>query len=250
MGSIINERFEQSGIGTGTRTKLANLVEQAVRSTIVQAFHKTAKLRRKDIFPSDALVPVTALEDANTAAPGWVGTAWNQGTLLIGINPGGGGDAYRRNPDDDRLYTLLRSFRDAQIHEQEDAFARSSTAWINVQRSHNIWRIIDPILKATDESVDEVAFMNILPFRTRMDKAAPVAVLPAAWERSAKEQVKALAPRRIIALGKKAWDVLVRFDLPSGANLILFRRGIGDSYIPADSIAVLAELTAASTKNR
>jgi hypothetical protein len=210
---------------------------------ITAAFHRTALLRRFEIFSDDLLTPRTALDDAHTPAPGWVGSKWKGGTLLVGINPGGGGDEYRRNPTDDLLYSLLRAFRDAaSAAEQRARFEALSKEWIAIERSHRIWRIIGPILDATGETESEVAFMNILPFRTRMDKPAPIRAIEAAWARSAHAQVKALAPRRIIALGKKAWNTFNRFELPATSELILFKRGIGDSYIPAESQAVLAQL--------
>lgn len=121
------------------------------------------------------------------------------------------------------------------------ALAELSSAWIAIQRSHNIWRVISAILDATGEEADSAAFINILPFRTRMDAAAPAAVLQRAWARPTEPQIAALRPRRVIALGGKAWNVLRRHNVPAGEP-ILFKRGIGDSYIPEESKAVLADL--------
>lgn len=215
-----------------------------MRPDIVSAFHRTSGLHREDIFESGELMPITAFEDANTPAPGWVGQSWSEGTLLVGINPGGGGDNYRRNIADDELYLALREFREAgSPRDQSEALRRMSESWMRIQQGHNIWRIIRPILEATGEGVDEIAFMNILPFRTRMDKPAPAAAMRNAWNKAARPQIAALRPRRIIALGKKAWDILSRHQLPASSELILFKRGIGDSYIPVESQAVLRELT-------
>ena len=112
----------------------------------------------------------------------WVGAQWSNGTLIIGINPGGGGYTYRRNPTDERLYSLLRHLRDARdANEQLKRFEEVSAVWIGIQRGHNIWLFIAALLEATRETVDECAFMNILPFRTRMDAPAPIATLRAAW---------------------------------------------------------------------
>lgn len=164
---------------------------------------------------------------------------------------GGGGDNYRGNPSDDRLYCLLRQFRNAREPEQlSRAFEEVSAAWIEIQRGHNIWRVISAILEATGEGVESCAFMNILPFRTRMDAAAPAATLKEAWRKAAGPQVEALQPSRIIALGKKAWDVLCRMEVQTSAKLLLFKRAIGDSYIPPESQAVLAELLNDSTSRR
>lgn len=215
-------------------------------AAILDAFHAVSRLRRGDLFVDDKLLPITALEDAHTPAPGWVGARWAGGTLLVGINPGGGGDEYRRNSTDDELYNRLREFTAAQSESgKASAFECASKTWMSLQRTHNIWRIIQPILDATGERNDEVAFINILPFRTRMDRAAPATVLRRAWERASGRQVAALRPERVIALGKKAWDVLSRFPIPDQTELILFKRGIGDSYIPPESQAVLRKLAEA-----
>ena len=63
-----------------------------------------------------------------------------------------------------------------------------------------------------------------------------------AWDSVALPQIQALGLRRIISLGKKAWHVMARRDLPTESGLILFKRGIGDSYIPQDSQEVLRTL--------
>lgn len=211
--------------------------------SIIETFHTVSRLQRRALFQGDSLTPITAVADANTAAAGWVGSAWRGGTLLVGINPGGGGDEYRRNASDDRLYACLREFATAEsTSEQATAFQKLSTMWMALQKTHNIWRIIQPILAATGEHPDEAAFINILPFRTRMDRPAPATVLRQAWSLSSSRQIAALGPRRIIGLGKKAWDVLSRFQLPAETELILFKRGIGDSYIPAESQEVLRRL--------
>jgi hypothetical protein len=225
----------------GERTMIGN--------AIIDAFSQTAKLTRESLNLPATLMPLTVQEDARTAAPGWIGSNWKGGTLMVGINPGGGGDAYRRNPTDDRLYALLRAVREAGSKEQQrDALMAASKAWISIQRTHNIWRIIEAILSATGEDVEQVAFMNIMPFRTRMDKEPPVVAMAAAWKLSAGPQVNALAPRRIIALGAKAYKALSRFSMDASAELIQFKRGIGDSYIPPESQIVLTQLRAARTK--
>lgn len=215
-------------------------------SEITRAFHDTAKLGRREIFADTDIKPITAIQDAETPAPGWVGPDWAGGTLLVAINPGGGGDKYRRNSDDDRLYSTFRTFRDADgADAQADAFRSLSQTWMEAQRGHNIWRIIRPIAEATGESIDQLAFINVLPFRTRENKLPSRKVMQETWRLAAKPQILALDPARIIALGKKAWDVLTRFDVPESTEVILFKRGIGDSCIPEESKAVLARLTAA-----
>lgn len=211
---------------------------------IINAFHATSRLRRGDIFIGDAATPLVAVEDANTPAPGWVSDAWQRGTVLIGINPGGGGDAHRRNPTDDELYALIRAFRDADGNGRDVAFSKLSCTWRTIQKTHNIWRVISAVLEATGESEREVGFMNVVPFRTRMDKLPSRAQIARSWHLAAKPQLEALKPKRIVCLGKKAWDVLVRFEEVKD-KLVLIKRAIGDSYIPPEAQATLRDLASA-----
>lgn len=212
---------------------------------MIQAFHAVSKLRRDDLFDDTRLMPITATDDARTPACGWVGRQWHPGSdVLIGINPGGGGDNYRCNPTDDRLYGLLRAFRDSEGAARGPALASLSAAWIDIQRGHNIWRLISALLNATGRNVEQCAFLNILPFRTRMDQPAPLATIQRAIEKALRPQLAALRPGRVFTLGLKAHNALKRLGDIGGAELIALRRTIGDSYIaPATqaTLQVLAE---------
>lgn len=210
---------------------------------IMTAFHSTALLPRSSVFITEQLKPITARDDADTAAPGWVGSAWRSGgTLLVGINPGGGGDAYKGNPTDAGLYGLIRAFRDALPGDRADAFAAMSEAWIAIQATHNIRRVIDAVLDAVDEDASTAAFINVVPFRTRDDAAPRKADLDRAWAAASGPQVQALSPRRIVALGRKAYDALVQVGAERRYQIVLIKRSIGDSTITREAQEVLAEL--------
>lgn len=210
---------------------------------ITKAFHSTARLQRSSIFTSCDLDPITAPENANTAAPGWVGSAWRSGgTLLVGINPGGGGDAYKGNPTDYRLYNLIRAFRDSPPVDLADALRAMSDAWMAIQATHNIRRVIDAVLEAVGEGASASAFINIVPFRTRNDAPPRRADLIRAWAAASGPQVRALSPGRIVALGRKAYDALLEVGADQRHDVILIKRSIGDSTITPEAREVLAKL--------
>lgn len=221
-----------------------------MQGIFVEAMHATARLKRPEVFSDDLLMPVTALIDANTASPGWVGSDWQPGgTLLVGINPGGGGDAYRGNPTDTSLYRLIRAFRDAPEPKRAAALAALSEAWIAIQAAHNIRRVVDAVFEATSSKARNAAFINMVPFRTRNDAAPRKGDLLRAWQAAVGAQVAALAPRRIIALGKKAHDGLVAVQAVEAYEVVLIKRAIGDSTITAEAQETLARLRkAASTR--
>lgn len=210
---------------------------------VIEAFHKAGNKMRGDIFPDDRLMPQTALADANTAACGWVGEHWEKGgDLMIGINPGGGGDNYQRNATDDRLYGLLRAFRDSEEIERVKTFSALSSGWIEIQKRHNIWRLISALLDATGSSPDKAAFVNVLPFRTRNDSPAPTAILRKSADTILKPQIAALAPKRVFALGLKAHKILERLGDLNGAELVALPRTIGDSYIASQTAVILKSI--------
>lgn len=210
---------------------------------IVEAYHNTALLERSAIFSDTRLMPVTRPEDAAIAAPGWVGKQWHSGgTLLMAINPGGGGDAYRLNPMDERLYGLFRTFKSAPADQREEALAALSTAWIEIQKTHNIYRLIRPIMEALDAGNEDLAFLNVLPFRTRQDKPAGSAILRQAWNVATSHQVAALRPSRIIALGRKAFDALTAVGATKTYQVVYLKRAIGDSHITPEAQAAIAAL--------
>ncbi|KHL24113.1 hypothetical protein PK98_15635 [Croceibacterium mercuriale] len=210
---------------------------------IVDAYHRTALLERGAIFPDTKLMPITRPEDAAIAAPGWVGKQWQPGgTLLMAINPGGGGDAYRVNPTDERLYGLFHAFKAAPADQREEALAALSEAWIGIQKTHNIFRLIRPILEALGAGSEGLAFLNVLPFRTRGDAPAGSTVLRQAWNVATSQQVAALQPGRIIALGRKAFDALSIVGATKKFDVVYLKRAIGDSYVTPEAQTAIAAL--------
>ncbi|MCG5517219.1 MULTISPECIES: hypothetical protein [unclassified Ectothiorhodospira] len=211
--------------------------------TITRVFHDVAKLKRDDIFADQALTPITALDDARTPAPGWVGPSYHPGGIVfIGVNPGGGGDAYRRNPTDNLLYEKLRAFRDASPSSVSSAFEEVNKAWMSIQKTHSIWRVINAALQAARVDVNTVSFINMLPFRTREDKLPDVSTMERAWQLAARKQIQALQPGAVVCLGYKATHALERFGrhdhLPRTFSL---KRARGDTRITEEARQVLAE---------
>ena len=212
--------------------------------TIIDVFHQVAQLRREDLFLDDRAMPITHREDAKTAATGWVGPDYEAGSIvLVGVNPGGGGDGYRGNPTDAELYQRLRAFRDAKGNDRGAAFAALNDAWLSIQKTHSIWRVVVAVLNATGLRASQVAFMNMLPFRTREDKPAPVSVMASAWRLAAEPQIRVLAPAAIVSLGFKAGDALGKFADPKTIPPVFkIKRARGDMRIPDEARATLVEL--------
>lgn len=216
----------------------------AMHPDIVSAFHRTVHLHRDEVFEDDRLMPQCSIADAHIAAPGWVGRDWQPGgTLLVAINPAGGGDNYRINPTDARLYDLVRAFRLAEGLASQSATLRAlSDAWLQIQNTHSINRVMAAVLAATGGTFQSSAFLNVLPFRTRENKSARRSEVRNAWDKGASHQVRALAPARIVALGCKAYDALLAAEAHHDHKIVLIKRAIGDNSIPPHALETLAQL--------
>lgn len=215
------------------------------RAQLAARFQTNSRIRRSAIFGPNDPIPLNLAEDARTMFAGAVGPDYRPGGLvLMAINPGGGGDAYtRRTPADERLYPLLQRFRDAYPAHALDAFEAINTLFLPLLKTWNVWRIVQPCLEAAGVDLFQAAYLNAVPYRTREDKVPSVAAKQAAWRLATGPALDVLQPGTIVALGKKAGDVLERFH-DGGPQRFVVPRTIGDSYLSAAAMDVLAQVRA------
>lgn len=220
------------------------------RGEICELWQDSVQIEREVLFgPHDAKCrPLHLADDANTMFAGFVGRRYRSGAgiLLLAINPGGGGDAYRsRTEEDEQFYPLLKAFKRATPEHALEAFERVNETFAEIVRRWNVWKIIEPTLEAVGKTLDEAAYMNLVPYRTRADKMPPVAARRIAVKRIVEPTIDLLVPRAIVALGKKAGTIqdIWRPDVP----MYCVRRTIGDTYVHADAIQTLAEMRCALT---
>ncbi len=136
---------------------------------------------------------------------GFVGRRYRTGAgiVLLAINPGGGGDAYRsRTGEDEHFYPLLRAFKRATQEHALEAFERVNETFAEIVRCWNVWKIIEPTLEAAGKALDEVAYMNLVPYRTRANKMPPVAARIAAVKRFVEPTIDLLVPRQSSPWGR------------------------------------------------
>jgi hypothetical protein len=215
------------------------------RSILAKHFQSLTAITREAVFGSaDASIrPINLPDDAATMFAGYVGTRYERGkgVLLLAINPGGGGDAYTaRIPADEVFYPLLLAFKSSNA-DPDKAFERVNASFAQIVQTWNLWRILGPTLEAAGLNLDEVAYMNVVPYRTRQDKMPPTSARRVAWDRIAAPTIELLDPRALISLGKKAGSVvdsLCRDD----RKRYCVPRTIGDTYISDEARAVLAQI--------
>jgi hypothetical protein len=185
------------------------------RREIAECWHDWVGISRKEIFGSvdERCTPKHLLHDAATMFAGYVGADYRPGVglLLLAINPGGGGDAYENRTAEDQMFIpLLTRFKQAGHRERLESFECVNAAFSNIVKGWKIWTILKPTLDAAGVEIEAVAYMNIVPYRTRGNRMPPVMARERAWKRVVEPSLDLLAPRAIVAMGKKAGDVLNR----------------------------------------
>ena len=124
---------------------------------------RALRVEREQIFPEGELIPVSLPELARVPYLGWVGPKF-RGTIIVGKNPGGGGDSQTNvTPQDRCVAQALLALKDASDGQAgEKLCAQAPTIGMGT--------LLGRVLAALGEARNEVAFVNLCPYRTRMDK--------------------------------------------------------------------------------
>ena len=215
-----------------------------VNRLIAAQLHRNTQVSRADIFgPSDIrYVPIRYVEDAALMYPGYVGSKYcKEGTVVFGVNPGGGGDTYHRHPDDEELYCAIRSFVQTKPQHLEKDLSGLNRIFERIVQNWNLWRVFAPTLDALGVQLNEVCYLNAVPYRTRENKTPPVAAQSESWRQVIDPTLELLKPAQIIALGKAAGQIVERFST-SKASTYVVPRTRGDTYLCHEAINVLQRI--------
>ena len=211
---------------------------------IAAQLHRNTRVSRADIFgPSDIrYMPIRYVEDAALMYPGYVGSKYRkEGTVVFGVNPGGGGDAYDRHPDDEELYCAIRSLVRTKPQHLEKELSELNRIFERIVQSWNLWGIFAPTLDALGVQLNEVCYLNAVPYRTRENKKPPVPAQSESWRQVIHPTLELLRPAKIVALGKAAGQIVARFST-SPARTYVVPRTNGDTYLCQDAVDILQRI--------
>lgn len=186
------------------------------------------------------LADLAAQSTTTLLHPGFLGADYpvdGTGTLVIGMNPGGGTDT----PDREERDTLVR-MRD---EDSVAAFDRPNSVAAKLYASWPIWRNnLLPLFKKAKVDPATVAYIHAVPFRVA-DNASLAGIYSPAWAKVSSKQVALLDPGRILLAGATAGGKIQRF-MPVKSRIVM--RSIGDkqyadrsSKIAASHAAILSD---------
>jgi hypothetical protein len=199
------------------------------------------RLSRADVFgPADEQLPISEILDAHLPQIGFVGANYRKGgDILLGINPGGGGDAYHRTLADTLLLPMIESA--IRTEPSETTLRGIFQRYAENMRTWNLWRIVEPVLEACGRQQQDIVYLNWCPFRTRADRMPRTAAMSHCRNMHIEPLIKVLAPARLIALGMKVGSWVEKEGF-SGVQSFTVPRTIGDTYVSPAAAKVLVTL--------
>lgn len=192
--------------------------DQAFRADAAKLWHWVANICRNPDF-SD----LAAQSTATLLHPGFVGPDYptdGTGTLVVGMNPGGGTDT--TNTDEKKSLIEIRDKNSLAAYDRLNEVAASLFS------SWPIWRNnLLPLLKVANVDPATVAYIHAVPFRVA-DNVILAGLYSAAWKRVSSKQAAVLNPGRILLAGKTAGQRLQPL-MPVKSKIIM--RSIGDKQL-------------------
>jgi hypothetical protein len=172
---------------------------------------QTVELGRAAFF-SHAVEDMPVAESEQIAADdllpqfGYVGSRYeNRRILLIGINPGNGPRKQRSTGDETAMPALLHFV----TQRTPESFQAAQQAYRKVCQGWAVWgRQCDELLSAGGLGMEDIAFTNGLPWRTASQAAFSKAVSRKAAQLYVDPFVRQLQPNVIVAVGKRAAEML------------------------------------------
>lgn len=163
--------------------------------------------------------------------PGFVGSSYpvdGSGTLVIGMNPGGGTDTVNLEERE----TLVNIRREGSVR----AFDHLNHVAKELFLSWHLWKNnLLPLLNSKNIDPYSIAYIHAVPFRVK-DNIYLSKLYYDAWKRVSSKQATLLNPGRILLAGKTAGEKLYS-HMPVKSKIIT--RSIGDK-VYADNSAKIA----------
>lgn len=210
------------------------------RAQAAELWRECARITREEIFgPEDALRPnykrKSVRWEADVTAVGMIGRNYAPGGLVIlSVNPAGGKHDYNPRHTANSMYERLKCLENSL--NALDAFEKVNCAFIE---DFSNWRITNDhynkILKASNKAIDDIAFVHVVPFRTRCDKGSTMSkrYLDNGYNRHLLRQLRLLEPSHIIAMDRPSENAARKFkkDSRSKVRVIYYNRGYHASDI-------------------
>lgn len=216
---------------------------------VSRAFQAALRVSREQLFEAERGLPASLTGAAHTPYLGWVGARYAGGTVFIGKNPGGGGDSQVAATGHDlKVEQELKALRDGPEDEAVFRLAQLTRTFHEQLPTIGMGVLLNRVLAATGETLEDVAFFNMCPYRTRNDESLSPTTQRKSRELVAGPLLRALKPDTIIFLGVGAGREAAK-TLNARWTYVL-PRAINDRQLKAEAVPVLAQIQADNLARR
>jgi hypothetical protein len=160
-------------------------------------------------------------KDSDTPQIGYIGPRYQAGGVVaVGYNPGDGRSA-SRNPGDQMLMPALECFRERC---DETTYLCAIEVAQVVSQGWSIWRKhVHPWLEAVRLDADQIAYLNVNPFRTKSQSNFVPQVWDICWQLHLAPLLKMLEPKIVVGLGNSVGGYLSH-RISTGTIVITWNR--------------------------
>jgi uracil-DNA glycosylase len=202
------------------------------------ALRNVMRIPRREFRIREDLTPISCVEAVDIPFAGWIGPEYD-GVVVVGKNPGGGGDTQITKPADASVQRCVRTLIEAEDDDVPKAQAALSDQQRHQLKSIGMGKLLNNVLSALDVSLEQIAFLNLCPFRTRNDKTPHKATHTFCVERVLKPMLAALDPHTVVLLGGFASHAEGSL---SAQRIYKLKRAINDNQLHRDAILVLEKM--------
>ena len=219
--------------------------QAGIRMPMFITARKVVELGREAFFPKvDPDLPSgrSPILQKDDLAPqfGFVGSEYSTfRILLLGINPGNGGNNTNRNQEDSRMMPSILQF--AQFPTEEN-FARAEEAYRNECEKWQVWkRHCSEVIGAGKLSLKQIAYSNCLPWRTDSKSRFSEYVAQKTAHLYIAPLIEELNPKVIIAMGKERVENILKMTGLSLPPVIVWNRSQAATELALHERAVAAD---------
>jgi hypothetical protein len=157
--------------------------------------------------------------------------------MFVGMNPGGGPQE-GLGRENLMQYEVLQNLREAEEDNLVAAFIELTNVLTAIMPTLRIFEnFVRPILNCANLDFSQVAYLNLLKWRTKSSKRL-ARLYEVSWNAHTRKQIELLSPRIVIAIGVSAGCAFQRHDV---ANLHFdeIPRVVGNNIGPRGREALL-----------
>jgi hypothetical protein len=199
--------------------------------TIVKPFQQRARLSRGQLgVDGPKLRLISATQHVDIAVPGYVGSEYRSGGLcLISVNPAGGKDDYSPSAGDQLIYQAAARFSSAETaNDSSPSLETLGTSFVSAMPFWGAhWGHVRNIISAADVDLRSIAYVYLVPFRTRGDAGSslPVPVLQNARRHGFFDLLDALEPALVITMDRPSQKAAEQWsDRHGNAEVLYYTR--------------------------